>query len=112
MGVQEMPKCIRENMTVTNFTLKNLLELSPTKHSVGVDMSIIIVSSILASPNIIYHLFAKPDHPIDALTTKVVDFLNIFHKNGFITYCVFDGLAHKLKRDVANKSRYWNSSLN
>jgi hypothetical protein len=64
MGVQEMPKCIRERMTVTNFTLENLLELSPTKISVGVGISIIIVSSILALPNIIYHLFAKTDRPM------------------------------------------------
>lgn len=110
MGIKDLfTPYVRDSTTATNTTLKDLKNQFPSKDWVGIDMSIILISTIKSSPNIIDALFAEPKRPIESLNDKVCDFLALFVNAGFNILCCFDGKAGPLKTNHAYLSRYGNN---
>ena len=109
MGISEFGELIKKGAISNRLTsLQKLLHNDPNKDTIGIDMSVVIVKTIKASPNIIDLLFSEPAQPIDDLTTRVCDTLATYVKFGFKIVCVFDGMPGPLKENHAYRLRYRN----
>ena len=106
MGVHGFMTYVRDDKSKTNTSLKDLIKSDPSKNWIGIDMSILIVKAIRSSQNIIDLLFAVPPRPIDDLSNRICADLSIYKEHGFTIVCVFDGCAHKLKKEQAYLNRY------
>ena len=97
---------IRDNYYATNNSLQALLNEHPEKNWIGIDMSILIVKSLKKSTVAQAQIASLPPRPADALNQSVISFLKIYVENKFNIVCVFDGVAHKLKKEKAHQVRY------
>jgi hypothetical protein len=121
-----MSPFIRDDNTMTNTSIHDLLHDHPTKNRIGLDMSIIVVSSLMSQKATnLHNLFhSDPKVPIPKLSEKVVNQVRQFittectvkDKNGKQrkvqedafekVFCVFDGATHSHKKRHAHQSRY------
>ena len=121
-----MSPYVRDDQMKTNTSIHDLLKDSPSKNRIGLDMSIIIVSSLWSQRlTTIHNLFhSDPKVPIPQLSEKVVNQVGQFittertvtDQNGkqkkvkedafTKVFCVFDGAAHSHKMRHAHQSCY------
>ena len=128
MGVTNlMTPYVRDHASKTNSSIKKMLAENPEKDRIGIDMSIIIVRSIKnkKSLNILNRYHCSPTLPLPSVTDMVVQKVGKFlfleekkknEKKGKEStekvkafskaFCVFDGLTHPLKAEVAHVSLY------
>ena len=107
MGIQNFGDLVKGGaIASTRTNLASLLASFPDKTTIGIDMSIILIKTIKASPTIIDLLFGEPAQPIDELVQKTCDHLNMYVRNGFNVVCVFDGMTGPLKANHAHQERY------
>jgi len=102
---------IRDKSTAKNADINKLLEQSPGKNIVGIDMSVLIVKAMLSSPNAVSLYHSEPKQPLTEVTSKVTESVRTFISSNYKVVCVYDGITHKLKEEGAHVHRYGKNEL-